>query len=49
MKKETQELLLKIAKISLEHKESSDVVAKELGLSEEEMDDLYDSLSNQDI
>ena len=49
MTKELQALLIQIAKIALENKASSDVLAKELGLSEEGMDALYDRVSNQAI
>lgn len=49
MTKELQTLLIQIAKASLEHKECSDVIARELGLSEQELDDLYERLSNQII
>lgn len=49
MNNELQTLLIQIAKIALEHKASSDVLAKELGLSEEELDDLYERVANQTL
>lgn len=49
MTKEQIKILLEIAKIAFEHKESSEIIGREMGLSEEEMDDLYDSITNQVI
>jgi len=49
MSNEQIKILVNIAKICLEHKDSSQILARELGLSDEELDALYESLTNQHV
>jgi hypothetical protein len=46
MNTEQIKTLIDIARICLEHNESSKIIGRELGLSDEELDDLYASLAN---
>lgn len=46
MTSEQIQTLIEIAKICLEHDESSKIISRELGLSNEELDNLYASLAN---
>ena len=49
MNKEQIKILIDIAKVCLEHKESSQILSRELGLSSEELDALYESLTHQHV
>lgn len=46
MKQNQIQTLVQIAKVVLEHKESAEIVARELGLTEEELDEIYASLAD---
>lgn len=46
MNEEQIKTLSKIVKTVLEHRESAEIVARELGLTEQELDEIYASLAD---